>query len=397
MDKKKEPQCASQWDVATEAVYLISCALHGRIPDAHGDLEALFRYCKSQSVASMVAMALEAYWKEIPPTSGDVVTPWKQIKEKVVRKNILLNAERQRILAYLDSIGCWYLPLKGSFLQYDYPKFGMRQMTDNDILYDTAFDQQVCAFMVDGGYTVKAFGKNNHDEYTKPPVYNFEMHRRLFSPLAHMELADYYGDTRRLMVKDADNQCGYHMSDEDFYIYLIAHAYKHFSVKGIGIRSLVDVYVFLDKHGHGLNWTYVETELEKLGVKDYEYQCRNVAQKLFGEPRRDILLTEEETEFLEKFLGAGTFGNRKQAVENALNKMQKTDGTGGFVMKLLYFWRRMFPPKEFMAEWWEPQLLEKPWLLPWAYIRRLLKVLFRYPMRAVKEFQYLVRSKRKKE
>lgn len=392
MNKEKQPQTASWRSVASEAVYLISCALHGQVPDVAGDLDALFRYCKGHSVAAMVAMALESCWKSNPPENGDIVTPWKQLKEKAIRKNILLNAERQRILAYLDSIGCWYLPLKGSFLQYDYPKFGMRQMTDNDILYDTAYDQQVHDFLCDSGYTVKSFRKNNHDEFTKPPVYNFEMHRRLFSPLVHKDLADYYGDARRLMVKDGDNRYGYHLSKEDFYIYMTAHAYKHFSVKGIGIRSLVDVYVFLDRHGDALDWAYVETELGKLGVKEYERQCRDMARKLFEKPSRDILLTEGETEFLEKFLGDGTFGSRKRGVENALNKMQETDGSGGFLMKVRYFWRRMFPPREFMEEW-DPNLQGKPWLLPWAYVRRLLKVLFQYPMRMVREFRYLVQFK----
>lgn len=392
MDNEKDLQRSAQWDVAMEAVYLISCALHDRVPDVSEDLESLFHYCQSHSVAAMVAMALESGWRTNPPKNGDIVTPWKQVKEKAIRKNILLNAERQRILAYLDSIGCWYLPLKGSFLQHDYPKFGMRQMSDNDILYDVAMDQQVRGFMVESGYTVKAFGKNNHDEYTKPPVYNFEMHRRLFSPLTHPALAEYYSGIRHLMVKDADNRCGYHLSDEDFYVYMIAHAYKHYFVRGTGIRTLVDVYVFLDRHGEKLDWTYVETEIKKLGITDYERQCRSIAPKLFDLPCRDIPLSEAEAVFLEQFLGAGTYGSRKQAVENALDRMQANDASGGFLTKMRYFWQRMFPPLEFMAEL-EPDLLEHRWKLPFAYLKRLLKVLFLYPMRAIREMQHLIQAK----
>ena len=392
MDTVKDPQHSSEQDVAMEALYLISCALHGQVPESCSAPEVLFPYCKRHSVAAMTAMALEPYWASNPPENLEVVTRWKQTKDKSIRKNILLNAERQRILAYLDSIGCWYLPLKGSFLQHDYPKFGMRQMTDNDILYDTAYDRAIHDFMCDSGYAVKAFGNCDHDEYLKPPVYNFEMHRRLFSPLTHKELADYYGDIRHLMVKDADNRCGYHLSDEDFYIYLTAHAHKHFSVTGIGIRSLVDVYVFLEKHSAAMKWAYVEAELRKMGIGDYERQCRALAQKLFGTACREILLNEEEKLFLENFLGTGTFGSKKKGVENALNKMQNASGIGGLSVKLRYFWERLFPSWEWMIVW-EPKLQEKPWLLPWAYIRRLLKGLFVTPLQTIQEIGYLTETK----
>lgn len=388
----KEP--VSRWDIGMNAVYMITCALHGSVPavDAVRELDALYGFCNGHSVISMVAMALESYWQMVPPEDPEQAKSWKQAKEKVIRKNILLNAERERILQYLDSIGCWYLPLKGSFLQYDYPKFGMRQMSDNDILYDTSFEKEVYNFMCGSGYTAKSFGKNNHDEYIKSPVYNFEMHRRLFSPLYYPVLSEYYCDTKRLMVKDSGNSCGYHLSDEDFYIYMTAHAYKHFSYGGTGIRSLVDVYVFLQKHGESIDWDYVETEEKRLDILDYERRCRHLSQKVFGEPRRDLALSDEELELLGSFLGAGTYGNKKMAVENVLGKLAREAPCSGMIVKLRYFWQRMFPSLEFMATL-EPDLLEDRWKLPLAHLKRLVKVIFQKPMRVIREITYLVNTK----
>lgn len=394
MSKATETEHISRWNVGMDAVYLMACALHGTVPaEDFSENEGLFSFCNQHSITAMVAMAMESYWQSCPPENRDAVTPWRQAKEKAIRKNILLNAERQRILAYLDSIGCWYLPMKGSFLQYDYPRFGMRQMSDNDILYDTAFENEVYDFMCSSGYTAKAFGKNNHDEYIKPPVYNFEMHRRLFSTISHKQLSDYYSDIRCLMVKDAQNLCGYHLTDADFYVYMTAHAYRHFSCKGTGIRSLADVYVFLDKHGENLDWGYVETELEKLSILDYERQCRSMARKLFEAPQREILLTSEEQEFLGKFLGTGIYGSWKQAVENTLDRMEREGSAGGILMKLQYFWQRLFPSLEWMADI-EPDLLEHRWKLPFAYIRRLFRALTQQPLQMFKESVYLVKSKR---
>lgn len=391
MDERNGERSA-QCETGMDAVYLMSCALHGTAPELSqiGDLDALFDYCEQHSVTAMVAMGLEEAWKVSPPENPAVMSPWKQAKNKAIRKNILLNAERERILAYLDSIGCWYLPLKGSFLQHDYPKFGMRQMSDNDILFDAAMDQQVHDFMVNSGYTVKAFKQNNHDEYIKDPVYNFEMHRKLFTSLAGSQLFNYYENIHTMMVKDDNNHYGYHLKSEDFYVYMMAHAYKHFSKKGTGIRTLADNYVFLDRH-RDLDRRYTDQELEKLGLLKYERQCRSLSEKLLGEPRRGIHLTDEEEAFLSKFLGAGTYGSREKMVENTLNKM-KESGNDGLLLKLRYIWQRAFPPLEFMAMR-EPELLEKPWKLPFAYMKRWIRSAFRAPSRVFKEITYLAKYK----
>lgn len=43
----------------------------------------------------------------------------------------------------MEQRGIWYLPLKGIILKEFYPSVGMRQMSDNDILFDEAFAEQV--------------------------------------------------------------------------------------------------------------------------------------------------------------------------------------------------------------------------------------------------------------
>ena len=72
------------------------------------------------------------------------------------------------------------MPLKGVILKELYPKIGMRQMSDNDILFDETYRKDVVRFMKNKGYHLKS-GINAHcDEWVKEPVYNFEMHLNLF-------------------------------------------------------------------------------------------------------------------------------------------------------------------------------------------------------------------------
>ena len=72
------------------------------------------------------------------------------------------------------------MPLKGSILKEWYPKFGMREMADNDILFDATRRQQVRNIFANRGYSIESYNKGNHDAYEKPPIYNFEMHVALF-------------------------------------------------------------------------------------------------------------------------------------------------------------------------------------------------------------------------
>lgn len=155
------------------------------------------------------------------------------------------------------------MPLKGAILKELYPRQEMRQMADNDILFDAEYKAAVKDYFVREGYEVISYAKGNHDVYEKEPVYNFEMHTSLFGK-AHNEVwAEYYKDIQSKLDK-RDHHFQYSFTDEDFYIYFIVHAFKHFDGCGTGIRYFVDSYVY--QNAKNLNWSYIEGELDKLGV-----------------------------------------------------------------------------------------------------------------------------------
>lgn len=379
------------WDVSQTAIYLAGCALHDLTPELDGseDLDRLFAFCQRHTITAMVAMALERYWKGNPPDPAQE-KQWKQAKDKAIRKNILLNAERERILKDLEEMGCWYLPLKGILLQHDYPRFGMRQMSDNDILIDEAMQNAVHSYMCSNGYQVEDYHIGNHDAYMKPPVYNFEMHWRLFGQDDTVGKDYYTGREKELLVKDAGNRYGYHMTWEDFYIYMTSHAYKHYDKRGTGLRSLVDVYVFLDRHGDALDWSYTEGELAKIGISDFEAQCRKLGEALFRQPRKTPELSDGDRKSLLPFLQAGTYGTQEQAVENALKRMGGESYGAG--TKLRYLLRRMFPPLETVLEG-RPELKKQKWKIPLVYIRRIFSALFTNRKRTAAELASLRKAK----
>lgn len=377
-----------------EASYLAACALHGTVPVQNDDLdlELLYGFCKFHSITSIVAMALEEVWKN-QPAAPEIMKKWRQARDKAIRKNVLLNAERERILAHLEEIGCWYMPLKGSLLQFDYPVFGMRQMSDNDILHDKTMTSQVHGFMIADGYEAVTYQKGNHDEYVKKPLYNMEMHRELFMSAVNPELAEYYRDIQSRLCKDDGNRFGYHFSREDFYIFLVAHAYKHYLHGGIGIRNLLDVYVYVGKYGNELDWGYLEENLSRFGAWAFDVECRSLSRKLFSAPERVTDWLDEEQQALDLYFTSGAFGTAERVVENRLQSVNGEAGSWESGGKLRYILKRLFPSVEYLAEY-APILREKPWLAPVYYVKRFFSVLFSRRKFVAQELKNLLKRKK---
>lgn len=155
-------------------IYLMACSLQGTKPEeallANIDMEALLRLAKAHSVSAMVCMALEQT-DAFQHAAETTRLKWLDCKNKAVRKNMLLDAERHRLEKEFAEHGIWYMPLKGSILKDWYPKFGMREMADNDILFDATRRQQVRDIFVNRGYSIESYNKSsNHDAYEKQPM-----------------------------------------------------------------------------------------------------------------------------------------------------------------------------------------------------------------------------------
>lgn len=346
--------------IYNDLIYLVYCGINEKIPDksrvARMDLDALYDTAKRSSICSVLYVPLEAV--------GAATDKFSQTYNKSVRKNILLDIERGHIIDYFEEHGIWYMPMKGCLLKEMYPAPGMREMSDNDLIIDPDRLAEMNKFMTERGYRCPRFAAGHCDQYNKPPVLNFEFHACLFSENTSEKMAGYYRNIKDILIKDEDNKFGYHFSDEEFYLYMTAHEYKHYSGSGTGIRSLIDSYIYTSKKGSTLDWKYVEEHAEALGIADFEKQRRKLAEKLFSQPELPAF-SEEEKEMLEFYLGSGTYGNLEQAVKRDLNK-------NGHGAKAKYILRRFFPPLSFMKEWY-PICRKSPLLIPVGYVWRWIK------------------------
>lgn len=358
-----------------QLLYLMACALQGVSAReeilADADLKQLLIMARRHSVASMVCMALE---KTTIFANADEAAKkqWLEAKNKAIRKNMLLDAERKAILHELETQGIWYMPLKGSILKDWYPKPGMREMADNDILVDPSGREQVQEIFQNRGYKTVSFRKSNHDEYEKPPIYNFEMHVSLFHGI-YKGLAEQYENVKERLLLVDGTAYQFAFTPEDFYVFVLAHAHKHYSRSGTGVRTLADIYV-MDRHlGDIMDWNEVEQKLTQLGIAEYEQHSRVLAEKLFSavRPLAETELTEDEKEMLLYYCNATTYGTVDNRVNNRLHELQENSEDIKLWTKVKYCCVRLFPGREF-CKFAYPFVYKHPWTLPFFWVWRIV-------------------------
>lgn len=335
------------------------------------DFEELRRIADRHSLSAAVCMALETagLFGQCPPL---IQTSFSDAKLLSVRRTMLMDVEREKLLAFMEERGIWYMPLKGIILKEFYPRLGARQMADNDILFDAFFQKDVQDFMTQNGYRMEnGAGEDIHDTYHKPPVYSFEMHRMLFQMPVHGSTFDnavvpYYVDVKSRLIKDSDNRFGWHFGDEDCYIYILAHAFKHYNGGGTGVRTLLDIWLYR-RRKESMDEDYIVAELEKLGLSDFERRCRSISAKLFGWPQSAKALTKEEHEMLSWMEDSGVYGTAEHHIQRKLQEIRQDGYAFDKKAKRKYLLRRLFP----QLSWYRthvPFCYRHRWAIPFYWI-----------------------------
>ena len=308
---------------AKDVVYLASCAVNKRVPDKSRiekmNLSEVLALAKRHLIAATVSVALESAGYKSPETTSAVAL--------ALRRTILYDLALKSVGKELTERGIWRMPLKGAVVKEYYPKYGMREFGDYDVLIDPSRAADVKEVMENLGFTTIHFNRSNHDVYRKEPSLTFEMHTALFSVLHGKEICDYYQNVEERLIGDG---CDRRFTPEDFYLYLVAHEYKHYLTVGSGLRFLLDVYVFLKNVE--LDADYLRTEAQKLGVEDFEKENRDLAFRLFDGEK----LTNADDKNIEYRLESGAIGTKLHLVENKIRQ----NGQG----KFQYMLNRFFVP-----------------------------------------------------
>lgn len=352
-------------------LYLLACALNGQKAQKqrleNTDLDSLYNLCKEHLVTALVSSVLTEHIKEQP----EQYAKWQKEQFGAVYRDINFAAERKKVISFLEQNAIWYMPLKGIVLSQYYPKPELREFADNDILFDCAYENEVERFMLSQGFRRKQTDSGHVMEYEKEPCFNFEMHRSLYHT-NNTVFYEYYKDVKNILIKDEDNSYGYHFSDEDFYVFMVSHIYRHFRDNGVGIRSLADIYIYNKAKGDALDYEYIQTQLEKIECAEFENTVRDLAGKVFGCEQPP--LSESERQLTDYFISSGAYGTKENAL---LNNMKKMTGNTDFSKKgrIKYWLHRLFDMEKYKQDY--PRAYKTGIAIPFLIVFRFFRGLFK--------------------
>ena len=369
---------------ALDLIYLARCAVDSVKPDpekcSNMDLDKLAAVAGFHAMQSIAGYALSDI-VELPKVFDHAM-------KKNIRKLVLYDIERAEIFRVFDERGIRYLPLKGIIISSLYPKRAMREMADNDILCDNTRMDEIRDIMESFGYNCEAYSEEiSHDVYTKSPALEFEMHRALFVKGDSALLSAYYADITDRLIKDDDNTCGYHMTDEDMYLYMLCHIYKHYSHAGTGLRSLLDVYLFIRRYYDSLDKDYLTAQLTELSLISFESMIRQLAVKVFAGEQ----LSKNESSVLDYLIESGCNGTEDHAFENRITNALNDETVAG--SKRRYIFKRVFVSGDELKERY-PVVYKHRALYPILALYRPIKGLFTHPELIVRETKFIKNHKK---
>ena len=333
----------------------------------------LLEIAKYHSVTPFLYSCMDAQ-----STEKGVADELTQIYFTALKRDLIQQSEMTTIEAEFERQQIPNLALKGMVMKTFYPQTHLRTMGDMDYLIPPESFSKARQTLQNLGYTI--YGNcEHHLELSKPPIMLIELHRILIT----------YDDMGRGLFEDVLTRCtakqgkeyALQMTDEDFYLHLILHLVKHYVYGGTGLRSFIDVYLYL-KAKPNLDREYLSKSFDQTVYADTIALIERFSLDLFdGNP-----LDEEEQKMLERVFYSGTYGTISNTSEKELEE------SGNSTFKIIM--RKLFPTVRTMKGWYP--ILGKGagiLLLPLFYIWHPISRIFR--VNSYRRTKELIKSKKR--
>lgn len=259
------------------------------------------------------------------------------------RKSVLETALKEANLPHVF--------LKGAVLKYSYPIPALRTMCDIDLLVRTEDYAALDAVMQSVGGEV-VYSDGNHRNYHFPDGVKLECHPNL----VHHAVPVGTGINPGWQYADGNT-----LSPEGVYLNTLCHLADHFVSGGVGARFLLDVWVNRYLRKPPMDRTFVESELERIGLLEFACKIEDLADVWFGNGPMTPLL-EELGEYI---LTSGSYGTTDRAILNAVSLSPGRNRMSALLKKAFY-------PKADLEDRF-PWCKGKTWLLPVAWCCRAFK------------------------
>lgn len=269
--------------------------------------------------------------------------------------------ERQRVTAMLEEEKIPYILLKGSRMRQYYPDPMTRTSCDIDILFqgdEKLLHERMLSlgyeFVVDAGTTIN---------YFSDPV-EFEMHRYLFDD--RLEFHGFFDKVWDYSVPAREGSYERILTEEFFYVYMIAHMAKHFTRYGSGVRPVIDLYLYNQNPPENFNRVKAEQILKDIGLYGFEQRLKALTKAWFETGK----LSEMDEKLTDYIMEGGIYGDSRIMSANSVKEPEKAEEVRR--KRILFY---IFPSLDVMRRLY-PTMLKCPLLLPVAWVCRWCKGIF---------------------
>ena len=348
-------------DIMKIKEYFLSCVAAvingGDTPDMPEDVEPEKVF---ELAVRNASQTLLYYANENRRVFPDVVSlKLKKAFQAAVMRETGQQAEIAKIRTEFAEKSLDFMLLKGAHLKGLYPKSEMRFMVDMDVLVKAEDVEAAKEILLTHGLRQQM---NNEKDIVlvKAPFLTVELHNSLFVEDNYMH--GYFTGVWDRAQPTGDGE--YAMSDNDLYIYTLAHLAEHYTAAGSCFRPVIDIYLMNEKYADRLDRAYIEAELEKLELCEFEKKIRSLGECIFKGAQYDDALT-----LMENYIVFGP------PVKNAAEAVNADKSKATRIRRMLFpnlrHMQRLFP------------ILEKlPFLLPFFWAVRFFRYAFTKRARA---------------
>ena len=276
----------------------------------------------------------------------------------------------QTMVQELDRAGIDYILMKGYVVRELYPVPELRTFNDIDIVIRPEDRKRSHELMLSRGYQVHTDWEPVFSYFKEQELY--EVHTDIME-IDVSEKADsrgYFGNMWRYAQPIGEHS--YCFTPEFHFLYLLTHIAKHIHGSGAGVRMYLDVAAFVRRYDAEADWVWIAEQLRELKLFQFAAVVLTAVEAWFGiaSPMRHEKVSEVIMESFRDFtLEAGVFGhhNREDAMAGLKHTNQEESAP-----RLRQLLRRTFPAAKTIQTRYT-YLQEKPWLLPIAWVHRLIK------------------------
>lgn len=267
-----------------------------------------------------------------------------------------------------------YLTVKGACTAAAYPDPSLRTCGDTDIVLTPEHQREAVRTLEQRGFAKKV----THDDVVMLTLHGFEFE-------LHTRLESINDGSRALLANPFAPEVAYNKSKNIWVLqpvyavyYTVLHLLHHIKTGGAGVRMLLDTDLLLRKDP---TLAPQVLELAECSGLERSFGCILALCKQWLDTPLPCSVPALDTDTVEKFaaviLGGGVFGHgngNTGAVFLARQKAVKGDNTP--FTRLVALFRYCFPKADYMAYQF-PYLTRRPCLLPFAYLHRFCRGLFR--------------------